>query len=185
MTVTNRPVTAEDLFALPDDGKRHELIKGELTTIAPTGGGHGATVMTLAVPLGNHIQQRKLGVIFSAETGFIVARNPDTVRAPDIAFVAKDRIPSSGVPVKFVPLAPDLAVEVVSPNDTVYEVDEKVRDWLNAGTRLVWVVNPNRRIIEVHAPRQPSRMLTEAESLDGGNVVSGFTIALKDIFRVM
>src|SRR5438552_14613484 len=105
--------------------------------MAPASGGHGAIAMNLGISLGLFVRQHKLGVTFAAETGFILSRNPDTVRAADGSFVSITRIPPGGVPMKFFPGAPDLAIEVISPSDTVFDVEEKVNDWLNAGTKLV------------------------------------------------
>ncbi len=117
--------------------------------MSPAGGEHGAVIGTLFLLLGNFVRQNGLGVVFGAETGFLIERAPDTVRAPDIAFVSRKRIPPDGIPRSYVPGAPDLAVEVVSPGDTVREVDDKVADWLNAGSEAVWVVNPRWKTVTV------------------------------------
>jgi Uma2 family endonuclease len=122
-----------------------------------------------------------LGLVFCAGTGFILGHHPDTVRAPDIAFVSKERIPPGKLTPKFWPGAPDLAVETVSPDDTVYEVDEKVKMWLDAGCKLVWVVNPKRRTVTVHPVGKTPHILMETDRLDGGEVVPGFTFAVREI----
>src|SRR5206468_12011006 len=132
---------------------------------------------------GHFVRTRQLGEVFGAETGFTIARNPDTVRAPDVAFVTSARIAAIGVTKKFFSGAPDLAVEVVSPSDTVNEVDEKVQDWLDACVRLVWVVNPKPRTVIVYARGQSPRILSESESLDGSDVVPGFRLPIRDIFH--
>jgi Uma2 family endonuclease len=175
-------VTAEALFELPADGLRHELVKGELRTMPPAGSEHGSVGMNLAGPLNYYVKMHRLGVVFMAETGFVLSRNPDTVRAPDISFIAKAKVPASGVPKTFWPGAPDLAVEVVSPNDRVYEIDEKVEDWLEAGTSLVWVVNPRRRTVTVYRPGENPLVLDKAATLDGLDVVPGFQCRVSDIF---
>jgi Uma2 family endonuclease len=175
-------MTADDLLRMPADHLRHELINGELTTMAPEGFEHGASIMNLGAPLAHHVKANDLGVVLGAETGFVIARSPDTVRAPDVAFVAKDRIPPGKLTPKFWPGAPDLAVEVVSPDDTVYEVDEKVKMWLDAGCRLVWVVNPKRRTVTVSPVGRPPHILVESDTLDGADVVTGFTLIVREIF---
>src|SRR5262249_4638196 len=124
MSTATQLLTADDLWRLPQDGMRHELIRGELTNMPPAGAEHGVTTMNLSTPLDKHARTNDLGRVLAAETGFIIGRDPDTVRAADVAFVSKPRIPATGIPKKFFPGAPDLAVEVVSPSDTVSEVEE-------------------------------------------------------------
>ncbi|HJT78843.1 MAG TPA: Uma2 family endonuclease [Gemmataceae bacterium] len=175
-------MSAEDLARWPQDGMRHELVRGELRTRPPAGSEHGAVGMNLAFLLTQHVRAQQLGVVFGAETGFLIARDPDTVRAPDIAFVSQDHIPATGIPRAFWPGAPDLALEVVSPGDTVFEVDEKVQEWLDAGTRLVWVVNPRRRTVTVYRSATEVRILTEQDTLEGGETVRGFRCLVRDIF---
>ncbi len=182
MSLTTRLITAEELFRLPDDGQRHELIQGELTTMTPAGFEHGAVIVRLAAQLHQHVSQRRLGVVLGAETGFIIKRNPDTVRAPDIAFVRADRIAVSGIPQAFYPGAPDLAVEVVSPQDTLNEVESKVDDWLSNGTQLVWVVNSRRKSVTVYRAPNQIAVLMEADALEGQEVVPGFQIRVSEIF---
>ena len=119
-------MTAEELFRLPDDNCRHELVKGELRRMAAAGFRHGAVIMNVAGPLSQHVRTHELGVVCGAETGFALERDPDTVLAPDIAFVRRERILASGLPAAFWEGPPDLAVEVTSPGDTRREVAEKV-----------------------------------------------------------
>jgi len=178
---TKKWLTADDLFRLSDNGKRRELVKGELREMAPAGSIHGAYGGRLQAYLGFHVLGQQLGQIFLAETGFIIDRAPDTVRAPDIAFVSKNRLPET-LPDGYLPLAPDLAVEVVSPSDSVREVREKVSDWLNAGVQLVWVVEPRKRIITEYRRGQPARIFEEDDVLDGGDVVPGFSLPVHEVF---
>ncbi|HEX8353452.1 MAG TPA: Uma2 family endonuclease, partial [Pyrinomonadaceae bacterium] len=117
MTTTLQRSTASELFVMPHDGSRYELVKGELRKMSPSGSEHGAIIINISVLLAQHVKSKKLGVCFGAETGFKIAADPDTVRAPDVAFVRRERIPESGIPKKFWPGAPDLAVEVLSPGD--------------------------------------------------------------------
>ena len=181
MTVGTRLVTAEDLWAMPNNARR-ELVRGEVRVMAPGGFEHGAIGMNLGRVLGNHVARQRLGVVLSADTGFVLSRNPDSVRAPDVAFVAAARIPTSGLPVTFWEGAPDLAVEVVSPGDTLEEVEEKVDDYLDAGTRMVLVVNPKRRTVTVHRPGAQPVILRQTETIDGGDVVPGFSLPMADVF---
>lgn len=174
--------TADDLLALPDDGMRHELVKGELRSMTPAGSEHGVVAMNLATFVAPFVRTSRLGLVFTAETGFRIASEPDTVRAPDLAFVAGKRIPDSGIPKGFWPGAPDLAAEVVSPGDRYEEVEEKVLDWLRAGTRLVWVVNPRTRTVAVHEQHGNITLLTESETLTGGDVLPGFECRVAELF---
>ena len=139
--------------------------------------------MALAVPLGQHVRTERLGRVLAAETGFRISRNPDTVRAPDISFVARDRIPAGGPPEGYWDLAPDLAVEVVSPNDTAAEVQSKVQMWLEAGTRLAWVVYPGTRSSVVHKSLRESSTFVATDVLDGGEVVPGFGYPVAEVFE--
>ena len=182
MTTTLQRSTASELFAMPDDGFRYELVKGELRRMSPSGSEHGAIIINVSVLLAQYVKAKKLGVCFGAETGFKIASDPDTVRAPDVAFIRRERIPESGVPKKFWPGAPDLAVEVLSPGDARKEVDEKVEDWLGAGARAVWVVNPKRRTVSVYRPASEVVRLAEGDVLDGGEVVPGFRCEVSEIF---
>jgi Uma2 family endonuclease len=150
MTVEKTLLTADDLFHLPDDGMRHELVRGELRTMPPAGGLHGSIANRLANRITNFVEPRGLGEVFAAETGFWIDHNPDVVRAPDVAFVAAGRLPEGVVPVTYVDLVPDLLAEVVSPNDTATEVEEKVHDWLRAGSRMVLVLHWRTKSVTVY-----------------------------------
>jgi len=182
MSTAIQLLTADDLWNMPDHGGHVELVRGELRAMSPAGYDHGALTLLLAARLFNHVHANRLGDVVATETGFIIARNPDTVRAPDIAFVSGDRIPASGRPVKFWEGAPDLAVETMSPGDTVLDVDEKVREWLEAGTRLVWVLNPRQQTVTVYRPDNTARILGIAEALVGEGVVPGFAIRVGELF---
>lgn len=128
------------------------------------------------------MKSRRLGVAFGAETGFIIRRDPDTVRAPDVAFIAAERVPAGKRPAKFWPIVPDLVVEIISPSDVRREVEEKIMDWLKAGVPLAWVVNPSQRSVTVYVPGAKPRILQSTGTLDGGDVLPGFTLPLGDIF---
>ena len=182
MTTTLQRSTASELYAMPDDGFRYELVKGELRKMSPAGGEHGVVVVNATLLLGQYVKTNGLGVCCGAETGFKIASDPDTVRAPDLAFVSRERIPEDGVPKKFWQGAPDLAVEVVSPGDTYSEVEEKVEQWLAAGARAVWVFDPKRRSATVYRSMTDVTRLSEGDELDGGEVVQGFRCKVSEIF---
>ncbi|HVF43174.1 MAG TPA: Uma2 family endonuclease [Pyrinomonadaceae bacterium] len=182
MTTTLQRSTANELFEMPHDGFRYELVKGELRRMSPSGSEHGAIIINISVLLAYYVRSKKLGVCFGAETGFKIGSDPDTVRAPDVAFIRRERIPESGIPKKFWPGAPDLAVEVLSPGDTRREVDEKVEDWLEAGTRAVWVINPKRQSVSVYRSMADVTRLSEGDELGGGEVVPGFRCGVSEIF---
>jgi Uma2 family endonuclease len=182
MSITTRSMTADELWRMPPGDQRRELVKGELRTMAPAGFDHGAIIINLARLLANHIKANRLGVVLGAETGFKLKSNPDTVRGADIAFVAASRIPASGRPVGFWPGAPDLAVEVLSPSDTVEEAEEKVNDYLDAGCRMVWVVSPRLRTVTTYRPGQAPAIVGEKQELDGQDVVPGFGCKVAEIF---
>src|SRR5215217_4164612 len=171
MATETRIWTAEDLADLPDDGARYELVKGELRTMAAAGFRHGRIAQRLTLHLGNHVEAGHLGVVTIAETGFLIASNPDTVRAPDIAFVCQERVEAIGDPPGFWPGSPDLTVEVVSPNDRYTEVAEKARAWIAAGTQLVLVVDPDPHTVTVYRSLTDIADLGEADTLIGDPVV--------------
>jgi Uma2 family endonuclease len=175
-------VTADDLWQMPGNGRYYELVKGELHPMPPSGGEHGEVTINLTGPMWTHATVQDLGRLVAAETGFVLARDPDTVRGSDIAFIRKDRIPAGGLPKKFIPFAPDVAVEVVSPTDRMEDVEEKVAEWLAAGTTLVWVVVPKRRIIKVYRTLTNVKILTDKDELDGEDVMPGFRLPVARVF---
>lgn len=174
-------MTADELLQTPPPNKRTELVRGVLVVREPAGFRHGVVSAALTRLLGAHVETHGLGVVLAAETGFHIERDPDTVRAPDVAFVRRDRIPEP-VPLGFPALAPDLVVEVMSPGDRPGETLAKVSDWLNAGARLVWVVDPVRRQARVYRSDGSETVLGERESLDGEDVAPGFSCRLDAIF---
>ena len=175
-------LTAEDLFRLSNYEWRHELVRGKLLRMAHAGFRHGTVVVNVAAPLGRHVNAQRLGVVCGAGTGFVLARHPDTVLAPDIAFVRRQRIPVSGPPAAFWEGAPDLAVEVMSPGETGPEVAERAASWLSAGTRVVWVVDPGRGSVDIHHPGAIPRRLTVSEVLDGAPLLPAFRLPVADMF---
>jgi Uma2 family endonuclease len=182
MSITTRPMTAEELWRMPPSDQRRELVKGELRTMAPAGFDHGAIIMKLARLLANHVEANRLGVVVGAETGFKLKTDPDTVRGVDIGFVVASRIERGGRPAGFWSGAPDLAVEVLSPSDTIEEAEEKVNDYLEAGCRMVWVVSPRLRTVATYRPNQSPAIVGEKQDLDGQDVVPGFSCKVAEIF---
>ena len=174
--------TAEDLLALGEE-ERYELSEGRLVPMSPTGFLHGDVELALAAALRAFVQPRQLGRIVVGEVGFVLRRDPDTVRAADIAFIRADRLPPEGPPSGFFEGAPDLAVEILSPFDRYPDLLHKVSQWLEAGTRLVWVVDPVRRTVTAFQPDGTLRLLDESAELDGGEVLPGFRYPVQDLFE--
>ena len=182
MATTHHLMTAEELLRLPDDGYRYELVRGELRKMAPAGYLHGRVAINVTTSLDRYVRDHNLGVVYAAETGFKLASNPDTVRAPDVAFIRRERVQEVGDAEGYWPGAPDLAVEVISPSDTFADVQEKVFDWLEAGTRMVILVMPRKRAVTVYRSLTDMMMLTEHDMLDGGDVVPGWKIPVRELF---
>lgn len=180
MATTQQITTAAQLLEAPDLG-RCELIRGELLMMSPAGFRHGHLAAKLAQILMNFVESRALGVVTGSETGFQIAHDPDTVRAPDVAFVRADRLPPIE-PRGFFPGAPDLAVEVLSPCDRASEVNAKVRDWLEAGARRVWVVDPQTETVAVYRSAGEAAILGLSETLPGEDVLPGFAVPVRQIF---
>jgi Uma2 family endonuclease len=189
-------LTADEFLAAPkSDHVRQELVRGEVRDVTPAGGWHGTVGANLYDALMPFVRARRLGRCFYDGTGFLLPLPPelrrrdaqgearDTVRSPDVAFVRRDRVPAGGFGPGWVPLAPDLAVEVLSPNETASDTQEKLADYRAAGTELLWVVDPARRIVTVHAADAPTRWLREGDVLEGGSVVPGFALAVEALFE--
>lgn len=175
-------ITAEELFNMPGDGfHRYELVRGEVVKMAPPGFDHGATAVVIASDLRAYVHEHGGGVVVS-ETGFRINTDPDTVRAPDVAFVTEERLPPADQRAGYFPGAPDLAVEVVSPGDTATDVAEEVHEYLGAGSRLVWVVERKTRSVMVYRAGGTAQLLREPDTLSGEDVLPGFSVRVRDIF---
>src|SRR5579872_4044310 len=170
-------MTAEQLAQTTVPHKRTELVHGRLVVHEPPGGKHGNVTANLAFRLAQHTDLMGAGALFVGDTGFTLTRNPDTVRGPDIAFVSKDRLPML-IPIGYLELAPDLVVEVLSHHDRPGETLTKVGDWLEAGTRLIWVIDPERRLARIYRRNGTESMVSEDEPLDGEDVLPGFRCPL-------
>ena len=174
------PVTAEDLFRYPDS--RHlELVRGVPRVCEPPGGVHGRIAAKLVATLADHVERRGLGSVL-VETGYVLDRAPDTVRGPDVSFVSAARLPPDRIPEQYIPGAPDLAVEILCPSSRWSEVEVRIADYLAAGTRLVWVLDPGERRAVVRYPDRPPRIVAAGQSLDGEEVVPGFALAVAELF---
>ncbi len=183
MRTLKKLFTAEELLCLSATGKRLELVKGKVYEMAPAGGRHGYAAINAGTFLNVHVRSNRLGRVFAAETGFIIEHDPDTVRAPDAAFVSLNRLSADEIPDGYIDLIPDLVVEVVSPNDRRREVREKVEEWLNAGVRLIWVLYPATRSAIVYRSLNDVTHLAADDFLDGEGVVPGFTCRLGELFE--
>lgn len=181
-------MTSEELLVYPAGDKRTELVRGRLILREPANYGHGVVATRVLVRISTWLEQDRvargaaepLGDVLAAETGFTLFRKPDTVRAPDVAFVRTERRPTRmrGFP----DLAPDLAVEVLSPGDRAGEVLAKVGDWLTAGTEVVWVIDPQRRRAQQYLADGTVRVLGEHEALDGAPVLVGLAVPIAPLF---
>lgn len=180
MTATSL-VTAEELLR-DYRGQRCELIEGKVESMSPSGGEHGVLAADLVALLSIHAKQHGLGRCFGAETGFITGRNPDTVLAPDVAFVRKQRLDVIGVTEKYFPEAPTLAVEIVSPSDTAEEVDSKARRWLAAGAEAVWVVYPRGKSVTVYKSLDDVRVYQSDQVLDDLELLPDFQLNIAELF---
>jgi Uma2 family endonuclease len=174
-------VTAEEFARIPDDDHRYELVDGRVARMSPPGSRHAVLATRLAVLLERHVEAHNLGVVM-ASGGFRLAANPDTVREPDIAFVARERIPETGIPDGFWPGPADLAVEIRSPEDRQSAIQSKVHDYLARGVQLVWVVDPKRRTVTEHRPMSARLIRGIGDVLDASDVIAGFTCPVDRIF---
>jgi Uma2 family endonuclease len=174
-------MTAERLFQIHIDG-RCELVAGELRMMSPAGWQHGKIVHRIQMLLGKFVDEHDLGDVFGAETGFLIARDPDTVRAPDVAFIARENLPGSEPSQAYWPGPPDLAVEVLSPGDKTGEVDEKIEDWIKAGTKLLWIVDARLKTVTVYRSMTDVTTKTATDELKGEEIVPGFHCGVAEIF---
>jgi len=180
MATVQEITTAEQLFEAPDLG-RCELVRGELVMMSPAGYEHGVIAGEMYGHLFNFVKQNRLGVVTAAETGFVIGRDPDTVRAPDVGFIRANRVPRVRTQGYFQG-PPDLAVEVVSPTDRAGEVLAKVQDWLAAGCRTVWVVDPTSQTVSVYRGSHEASLLTVADELTDDDILPGFCLPVAEMF---
>ena len=190
MTTATKPIakpaakllTADDLLRLDAEGVRGELIRGELSETMPAGHRHGKIITKLIMRLGAFIEPRELGTLVASDSGVWLERDPDTVREPDIAFFSAEKIPLDADIPGYAEEVPELVVEVVSPSDRRAAINDKALMWLRYGARLVWVVRPDVRAVDVHREGSPVVALGENDALDGMDVLPGFSCPVRDIF---
>jgi len=183
---TTKPqlLTADDLLRLHSEGVKGELIMGVLHKKVSNGMEHGQIVANHLMVLGPFIKARRLGRLFGSDTGVQLEHDPDTVREPDVGFISAERMPLGVRERRYAQVVPDLVVEIVSPNDRPVPVFDKAQMWLRHGARLVWITDPEARTITALSQSGPTRTFTEADTLDGGDVLPGFTCPVRDIFEV-
>ena len=181
MSVLPQSLTADELLDMPNLG-RCELVRGELIMMSPAGFPHGEIAIRIGRYLDAFVDEHGLGSVAAAETGFILARDPDTVRAPDVAFVRGNRLPHESE-AGFFDGAPDLAVEVLSPGDRSGDVRAKTEEWLEAGCLVVWIVDPKNRTITVHRSGWPEEFLSMTETLTADEILPGFQLPVAKVFN--
>ena len=190
MAIATKLITLEEFWQRANEFSGYELVNGipvpkrrveGAGQMSPTGGRHGEIEIRFGALLGDFVRRSRLGKIYGGEVGFILRRNPAVLRAPDLAFVSNQRLPQT--PEGFIPLAPDLAIEIVSPSDTARDVQSKVIEYLDAGTRLVWIVDPDTRTITVYSSLSEIRVLKESDTLDGGETLPGFSVSVNSVFE--
>jgi Uma2 family endonuclease len=179
---SDRLMTADELLHLPDDGRFYELVRGKLIEVSPSSSESSWVSADVLTRINTFVRQHGLGRCGDSDWGFLLATNPDTVRAPDVGFVRAERIPASGVPPGYWPGAPDLAVEVLSPSNRPTDVLRKVAEYLDAGASLVWVLDPQRRRATVYHPDGTVTVLGEDGVLDGEDLLPGFTLPLAEVW---
>lgn len=175
--------TADELFEMPPDGFRYELVRGVLQKMSPAGGEHGQIEAYLCGHLSLFVRKHRLGAVYSGDTGFQIHFDPDTVLSPDVGFVARERLQTIRDHRRFVPFAPDLAVEVLSPDDTYSKTINKIQDWLSAGTRAGVLVDPRKKNVSIYRANVPVVTLDESTELEVPDIIPGWTIPVSDIFQ--
>lgn len=182
-------LTAEELLLYPLPDKRVELVRGHVVVRQPPGMRHGESAVRVLVAISLFLERDRIahgatqarGRLLTCDAGFTIARDPDTVRAPDVAYVSRARW-SGAMPLGYGEFAPDLAVEIRSPSDRPGAVLAKVGDWLEAGSLLVWVIDPQHREVSVYRADGSQALLGPPDTLDGGELLPGFHLALAELF---
>jgi Uma2 family endonuclease len=180
-TVGRRLITAEEFMAMPNppDGSRQELVRGVIETMPPPKGPHGICCSRVNRRVGGFVEDHNAGWTTCNDAGFILERGPDTVRGPDVAFWSRERVPE--MPAGYFEVPPDLAVEVVSPEDHFARIQRKVLQYLDAGVRLLWVVDPEDRSVTLYRPDQKPRILGENETITGEDVLPGLSCRVAEL----
>jgi Uma2 family endonuclease len=178
---TRHGATAEDLLNAPAELGSCELVRGALIVMSPGKGRHGAVGARIARALGNFVDAHRLGEVFDSSTGYVLARDPDTVREPDVSFVCAARLMHQDLDA-FLEGAPDLAVEILSPGNSETEMRQKMADYWNAGCRVVWIVDPSRRSVTVWRRETAPVVFAEQDILREDEVLPGFSVCVRDFF---
>jgi Uma2 family endonuclease len=180
-TVAKKLITAEEFAQLPDpaDGSQQELVRGEIVTMPPPKGRHGVCCSKAVRRVGNFVDDHAMGIVVCNDTGFILERDPDTVRGPDISFWSRQRLPV--LPEEYIAIPPDLAIEVISPSDVFSVVQRRVREFLASGVRLVWLIDPENRAVTVYRKGRPAQELEESDELTGEDILPGFVCKVADL----
>jgi Uma2 family endonuclease len=181
--IATRLATIADIEAMHDEPGRVALIEGELYRMAPAGGRHGRLGVRLTVALHLFVEAHESGVVYGADTGFVLQREPDTLLAPDVTFIRKDRVPVGDDEIGFPEVVPDLVVEILSPSNTSTMMTKKVNAYLAAGVSLIWVVNPVHSVITVHEQDGHRREIGMDGILDGGHILPGLSLPVADLFQ--
>lgn len=179
---TKTLMTADELLKMPVDGYRYELNEGELKKMSPGGGKHGAAIGKFTGYLAFHVYENDLGTVCGAETGYKVKTNPDSVIAPDVSFISKERIPESEIPDGYLTIIPELVVEVLSPNDSKKEVAAKITAWFDFGVSVVILINPRKQIVEIYRSLINVTNLDENAILDLSDIIVGFSYPVSKFF---
>ncbi len=181
--VAERLITAEEFLRMPGVGKVDELVRGRMVGVSPTGGRHGKIAVRVGGRIDAHATRTNAGHCTSEQSGYVLSRSPDTVRCPDVAFISRGRCPNGEIPDGFVEGAPDLAVEIVSPSQSASELERKVREYLEAGSRLVWAIYPEERTARVWRADGTTEWVAGDAALSGEDVLPGFALPLADVLE--
>jgi Uma2 family endonuclease len=170
-------------MALPDDGHHYEIVNGQLIEMGNSGALHGHLCSTLTIALGSYVKLHNLGVIFDSSTAFKLKNG--NKRSPDLSFFDKGRLQGlTELPIGFLEDAPDLCVEILSPSNTIAEIEDKVTEYFDNGARLVWVISPKQKYVLVYrSAQEPDRLLKSIDLLDGEDVVPGFVLSVAELFQ--
>ena len=177
-----RLLTADDLLRLSAEGVRGELVRGVLHETMATGHRHGKIAVNIVMELGTFVRPRELGTLVASDSGVWLERDPDTVREPDVAYTSAEKIPLDAEIDGYAEVVPDLVVEIVSPSDTRRWARDRAQMWLDYGAPLVWMVHPDTRTIDVYRSGVATLTLHESDSLDGHDILPGFTCPVSTIF---
>jgi Uma2 family endonuclease len=178
---TTRLFTVEDIEQDPPEGQ-WELVDGELVTVTPSGLESSGLGHRIGWIVGNFVYAHGLGMMTGADGGYVLFPDRDTIRVPDVGFIREERLPPKGQRSRFPRLAPDLAIEVLSPSDRASEVVAKLEMYQEAGVPLIWLVDPDKETVTIIAAGQPTRVVKQGDTLDGGDVLPGFTVPVAEIF---